>query len=164
MNLDSWKSMPKPDITLTPFYKGLIEIWIEFKTCLCTKHADNFCNIRQQIIWGNMRIKHKGKSLLFRNWIQSGITCINDILSENGRISEHVIFNKLPKKIELQSLTSWKTLYLKLGYRLSDQTNSVRTQVNIDHSQFYDVFSNLSNKQMYEYFVKRRFDIPYIHK
>ena len=29
---------------------------------------------------------------------------------------------------------------------------------------FYDVFSNLSNKQMYEYFVKRKFDIPYIHE
>ena len=42
--------------------------------------------------------------------------------------------------------------------------NSVRTQVKIDHSQFYDVFSNLWNKQMYEYFVKRKFDIPYIHK
>ena len=67
-------------------------------------------------------------------------------------------------EIGLQSLTSGKTLYLKLGYRLSDQTNSVRTQVNIDHSQFYDVFSNLSNKQMYEYFVKRKFDIPYIHE
>ena len=90
--------MPKPDITLTPFYKGLIEIWIEFKTCLCTKHADNFCNIRQQIIWGNMRIKHKGKSLLFRNWIQYGIIFIKNILSENGLISEHVIFNKLHNK------------------------------------------------------------------
>ena len=61
--LDSLKSMPKPVITLTPFYKSLIEIWIEFKTCLRTKHADNFCNVRQQIRWGNMWIKHKGKKL-----------------------------------------------------------------------------------------------------
>ena len=157
--------MPKSVITLTPFYKSLIEIWIELKTCLCTKHADNFCNIRQQIIWGNMRIKHKGKSLLFRNWIQSGITCLNDILSENGRISVHVIFNKLQNKQNwIAEFNILKNSLPKTRIQIIRSDNSVRTQVKIDHSQFYDVFSNLSNKQMYEYFVKRKFDIPYIHE
>ena len=142
---DSLKSMPKPVITLTPFYKSLIEIWIEFKTCLRTKHADNCCNVRQHIIWGNMRIKHKGKSLLFRNWI----------LSENGLISEHVIFNKLHNKRNwIAEFNIWKNSLPKTWIQIIRSYNSVRTQVKIDHSPFYDVFSNLSNKQMYEYFLK----------
>ena len=147
MNLDSWKSMPKPDITLTPFYKSLIEIWIEFKTCLCTKHADNFCNIRQQIIWGNMRIKHKGKSLLFRNWIQSGITGINDILSENGRISEHVIFKKLQSKRNwMAEFNILKNSLPTTWIQILKSDNSIRLQVKIYHSQFYDFFSNRSKQ------------------
>ena len=74
-------------------------------------------------------------------------------------------FNKLHNKRNwIAEFNIWKNSLPKTWIQIIRSYNSVRTQVKIDHSPFYDVFSNLSNKQMYEYFVKRKFDIPYIHK
>jgi hypothetical protein len=37
----------------------------------------------------------KNKSLMFDNWINSDLIYINDILNENGEISQNLILDKL---------------------------------------------------------------------
>jgi hypothetical protein len=40
----------------------------------------------------------KNKSLMFDNWINSDLIYINDILNENGEISQNLILDKLKYK------------------------------------------------------------------
>ena len=47
------------------------------------------------MLWGNKFIKYKGKSLLFKHWMDSKMLFLNDILDDNGTISETVIYGKL---------------------------------------------------------------------
>jgi len=56
-----------------------------------------FYNIRQQVIWGNTYIKHKGKCLVYKHWIDSNIVYVNDLLSDDGSICDLIILTKLNK-------------------------------------------------------------------
>ncbi len=58
----------------------------------------NFREIRKQIILNNEFITFKNKTILFQNWIKSGLIYINDIIDDQGKISENYIINKLIKK------------------------------------------------------------------
>ena len=58
----------------------------------------NFREIRKQIIRNNEFITFKNKTILFQNWIKSGLIYINDIIDDQGKISENYIINKLIKK------------------------------------------------------------------
>ena len=85
--------------------------------------------------------------LLFKNWIQSVIICINDIQSENGRISEHVIFKKLQSKRNwMAEFNILKNSLPTTWIQILKSDNSIRLQVKIYHSQFYDFFSNRSKQ------------------
>jgi hypothetical protein len=46
----------------------------------------------------NKFIIFKNKSLMFDNWINSDLIYINDILNENGEISQNLIIDKLKYK------------------------------------------------------------------
>ena len=59
---------------------------------------NNFRLVRQQIIWGNQHIALKGKCLILKNWINSSILYVNDILDNEGKISENTILSKLDEK------------------------------------------------------------------
>ena len=63
-----------------------------------TKTLSHFAEIRKQLIWGNRFIMFKNKSLMFDNWINSDLIYINDILNENGEISQNLILDKLKYK------------------------------------------------------------------
>ena len=63
-----------------------------------TKTLSHFAEIRKQLIWGNKFIMFKNKSLMFDNWINSDLIYINDILNENGEISQNLILDKLKYK------------------------------------------------------------------
>ena len=52
-------------------------------------------SVRKQKIWGNKFIRYKGKSLMLENWINSGIIFTNDIIDDQGKISEMVILQNL---------------------------------------------------------------------
>ena len=79
---------------VSPFYTELIKTWI-----ICNKKTikepKQYFQVRKQIIWGNKCIKHKGKSLMIENWINSGIIFINNIIDDQGNISEVVILQNL---------------------------------------------------------------------
>jgi hypothetical protein len=53
---------------------------------------------QKQLIWGNKFILFKNKSLMFDNWINSDLIYINDILNENGEISQNLTLDKLKYK------------------------------------------------------------------
>jgi hypothetical protein len=60
----------------------------------------------------------KMKSLMFDNWINSDLIYINDILNENGEISQNLILDKLKYNNKLDIVfhlyTSTLTMYLYL--------------------------------------------------
>ena len=75
----------------------MLESFIELKNPTCVNLPITFAEISKQIIWGNRFIKIKGKSLIFINWIESGIVMLDDIFKE-GKISETFILGKLKSK------------------------------------------------------------------
>ena len=75
----------------------------------------NFKNIRQQILWGNKLIKFQGKCLVFINWIKEGFIYVNDIIDQNGNISQEIISNKISSKSNLMFEIS------KLNYALPNE-------------------------------------------
>jgi hypothetical protein len=56
-----------------------------------------FSNVRKQILRGNRFITFKKKYLFFKEWINSGIFFVNDIIDNNGKITREFILHKLKK-------------------------------------------------------------------
>ena len=77
MNIGNMKNL---EIKLPPFYRSLLETWINAGGGSSTE-LTSFAAIRSQIIWGNQNIKCNGKCLLYKHWIDSNIIYINDIIS-----------------------------------------------------------------------------------
>ena len=96
MNLDKEKSLPELKQTLPDFYYEIVKTWLKYKKDTLT--SLNYKNIRQEILWGNRHIRLEGKSLIYRHWIRNNIIFINDIIDEEGNISEKIILNKLTNK------------------------------------------------------------------
>ena len=95
MNIDSFKSLPKPILKLSTFHKDLIAIWIEMRPLIDKTKPKTFYDIRQQAIWGNKYIKLKGKRLVYKHWIDSNI--VYDLLPDDRSICELIILTKLNK-------------------------------------------------------------------
>ena len=68
-------------------YKEILQTWIKMGQ---TKTLSHFAEIRKQFMWGNKFIMFKIKSLMFDNWINSDLIYFNDILNENGEISQNL--------------------------------------------------------------------------
>ena len=98
MNLDSFKNIKVYNPIYTPeFYVEIIKTWISINQHN-SRQQSTIENIRKAVIWGNRDIKYQGQCLIFENWITSGIHFINDIIDENGDISETLIYEKLSNK------------------------------------------------------------------
>ena len=54
--------------------------------------------IAKQVIWGNKFIKFRGKFIHYKNWIDSDIIYIKDIVDHSGKINESCIYDKLKDK------------------------------------------------------------------
>ena len=75
------------------FYTDIIKCWINaHKTSF--SQVINFKDIRKQKNWVNQYISFNKKSLIFKNWINSNILFVNDIIDENGQIKEKIILQK----------------------------------------------------------------------
>ena len=93
MNIE-YKKMKDYLRYIPDFYKEILQTWIKMGGGQ-TKTLSHFAEIRKQLIWGNKFIMFKNKSLMFDNWINSDLIYINDILNENGEISQNLILDKL---------------------------------------------------------------------
>jgi hypothetical protein len=46
--------------------------------------------VRKQILWGNRFIAFEKNYLFFKEWINSGIFFVNDIIDNNGKITQEL--------------------------------------------------------------------------
>ena len=130
-----------------------------------------YVDIRKQIIWGNEEIKLFNKSLIFKEWIESGIILIDDLINENGDIAENAIYDKLINKrnwiSEIISLkqaipNSWKVILRSEMSRRS----KVKTNLSLKLSSAKGTclkLENITNKIMYNECVRHTFSNPCVH-
>ena len=72
------------------FYKEVILAFHE----LCKKGKQCLSN---EPLWYNSKINHRGKSLCYMNWVNSGICFLSDII-RNSNINDDIIFSKLQNR------------------------------------------------------------------
>jgi hypothetical protein len=53
-----------------------------------------FSNVKKQILWGNRFITFEKKNKKFKEWINSGIFFVNNIIDNNGKITQEFILHK----------------------------------------------------------------------
>ena len=95
------------------FWRKVLEVWIENN-----KVTDEESNMLSEVIWNNDKVQYRGRTVLFQDWIKSGIIYLKDmveygqIMSYNrvleivgespGRLLEYnVVYNALPKDWQL---------------------------------------------------------------
>ena len=171
MNLGQLKNVNNINNLYIPdFYKDLIETWLNAKKRE-TQKIKTYVDIRKQIIWGNEEIKLFNKSLIFKAWIDSGISFINDIINENGDIAENVIYEKLINKrnwiSEMTSLkqaipNSWKVLLKSESSRKSKVKTNLSLKLRLAKGTCIKL-ENITNKIMHKEFVQHKFSNPYVH-
>ena len=84
---------------LPAFYRQCIIAWKNCKNILSSCHqVETIDEIRQQLLWGNSHIKHKGASFFWKHWVLSKILVVGDIVSEDGSLDMNCIRVKLRKK------------------------------------------------------------------
>jgi len=148
------------------FYQDLLQHWFSFKN-LHRKIPHNFREIRMQVLWGNQFIKLSGqnKTLIFHNWIESGIYFLNDILDVNGKISHNIVLPKLLKKqnwiAELNSIinaipSAWKSTITN--------RESILSKVKTILTPLDDRFTKFTNKDLYQYLLRQHENKTYTER
>ena len=122
--------------------------------------------VRKQILWGNRFIIFEKKYLLFKEWINSGIFFVNDIINKNGKITQEFILQKLKNKSNwISEFSILKKAFPKNWIEILKTESSVKCIVNIKkdyfiwNDQFINV-STLSNKLLYNKLVSVKFSKP----
>jgi hypothetical protein len=108
----------------------------------------------------------KNKSLMFDNWINSDLMYINDILNENGEISQNLILDKLEYKNNwISEFICLKKAIPNEWYHTLQAQNSIKGVVNFQKDKFIvngkciDP-SQLSNKYFYNEYINVKFLKP----
>ena len=164
MNIE-YKKMKDYLRYIPDFYKEILQTWIKMGGGQ-TKTLSHFAEIRKQLIWGNKFIMFKNKSLMFDNWINSDLIYINDILNENGEISQNLILDKLIYKNNwISEFISLKKAIPNEWYHTLQAQNSIKSVVNfqkdklIVNGKCIDP-SQLSNKYLYNEYINVKFLKP----
>lgn len=104
MNHNKSKLIP---VKLPQFYEEMISGWH-----LCgggQKAPQSDLDVRQEFIWGNKYIQHKGKTLYFYHWSNSNINFIDDLLNKEGKFKTGAEIC-----LHLKQKTNWIAEYSKL--------------------------------------------------
>ena len=145
------------------FYRDIFVLW-NLTGGGKTKKPKSFIDIRKQIIWNNEYLKFEGKTLVFENWIISGILYINDIIDEMGNISQRIILDKLKNKSNwLSEISRIKKIVPQEWLAILKKENSRKSVVNVKkrknnivwNNQIIDV-NSLSNKILYKALVNTK--------
>ena len=128
MNIDNLNQISKYS-HLPIFYEDILKCWINVhKTSFSEVY--NFENIRKQIIWGNKFITFNKKSSIFKNWINSNILFVNDIIDNQGQINEDIILQKLINKTNwISEFNQLKNAIPKLWKNILKSDNSLKSKV-----------------------------------
>jgi hypothetical protein len=76
------------------FHKNVLTSWIKTGGGQLSSPL-TFSNVRKQILWGNRFITFEKKYLFFKAWINSGIFFVNDLIDNNGKITQEFILGEL---------------------------------------------------------------------
>ena len=154
---------------LNPNFKNIPAFYIEVFKCWNiteggpTRNPISFLEIRKQFIWNNMFIKCDQKTIVFENWIKSNIIYVNDIIDENGNISESIIFDKLKNKSNWISETNMiKKSLPKRWLIVLKSDSSTKSIVNVKKNtilwQNLDVNKeHLSNRILYKSIAEKKY-------
>ena len=93
INRNKNRGMPMPT-----FYLSVLNALAQFNDSIL-KHPTCYNEVLEQQIWGNKMIMYNGLSLLFRNWIRSGIRKLKDIVVANRFINSTELLTMLNSKI-----------------------------------------------------------------
>jgi hypothetical protein len=69
----------------SPFYKQVLDAWYSFYS-ISPKSIEE---IKSEILWNNIAIMIDNKPVLYPEWKTQGITCIQDLFGENGKLMSH---------------------------------------------------------------------------
>lgn len=143
MNAENEKHIP---IQLPPFYKDVIKSWH-----LCgggRKAPQNALDIRKEIIWGNKFIQSKGKTLYFKNWEESNINFIDDLLNANGKFkSGEEIFDKLNTRTNW--LIEYNTILKSIPKTWKEKLLNSK-DMNTKVKKVFKPFLEANNKEIYD--------------
>ena len=163
MNVDDCKLLPNFN-TIPEFYREVIKCWFEAGGGQ-KKKITSFSDIRKEVIWGNRYIKFENKCLIFKNWINSGLVYINDIINENGEITQQHIWEKLKCKTNfISEFMRLKKAIPKEWCRNLTKEESIKSSVFIERNVLYwnsikvDMCNKITNKTIYDYLRSRKFE------
>ena len=121
---DKWSVIPKQKMSKLCFKQEKVILYTTFKSqkqfpqivCLPKFYQEVICsynksksvskehfsnNILDQPLWGNQHLVFQGKTLWFRNWIESGILTVRDVDMINGKPNIHTINNRIINKSDI---------------------------------------------------------------
>ena len=160
MNIDDIKNVPNVE-HIPEFYRDVIISWVKSGGGQ-TKTPKRFQDIRKQVIWGNKFIKFGTKCLLFKKWINSDLIYINDIIDEEGKLSEEFILQKLKYKMNwISEFAVLKKCLPKTWSMYLSKEQSVKSIVNIKKQLFVwnsnnVIVSNITNKDFYNSLIQQK--------
>jgi len=93
---------------LPDFYKEVFMAYYkcQYKKPVCEMSSYEYLT---QILWGNNMFKHKGKCLLYSNWIHSKIIHVKDLYDDDGNFINGAVFYE-----KLNAKSNWITEYMTL--------------------------------------------------
>ena len=162
MNLGKQNIKTLKEINEIPaFYLEILNCWLDLtnKETIPTK---NYVDIRKEIIWGNKHITYKNKVILLPRWINSNLIYVNDIIDENGNISEKYILDKLNCKSNwIAEFSLIKKAIPNEWIKILQSETSKKTKVNIRcnvvHLDKHIIeMKELTNKKIYDSLISHK--------
>ena len=119
----------------------------------------------QQTIWNNLYFKVKGKPLLFRNWLKSGIKYVKDLYDDDGNFHDIAYFSNIIVN-KSNWLCEYKVLKNIFGPLSTRFDCSKGKYINIIHrncflfSNKYENIHDRKNMFFYDFLLKKKFEKP----
>ena len=85
---------------IQPFYKDILKAWY----CLQDKKEKDKGVYKNEILWGNDKVRYKGKMLYYTNWINVGIMYLPDIVVGDRFINITELSRKLKSPTNILKL------------------------------------------------------------
>jgi hypothetical protein len=149
------------------FYWQVLQSWFAFKEL--TLKSRNAYDIRRESLWLNRNIKLNGKELRSKNWEESGIYIIHDILRENGDFltaeemeakfnikCDVMKYNKIKCAIPIE----WRKI-LKLT-NIKEKAISSKEYLAVNIKNKIKSVQSLTNKEIYWTFINEKRILPKI--
>ena len=160
MNIRDVRRLPGI-LNIPEFYRQILNSWTNLNKISSSPKENT--GIQKEILWGNDSLLFKGKSLMFKNWIESGIITVNDIINDRGEISEGLILDKLRIKTNWISEVNimYKSFPKEWKRILHENKNKKRFNQNSEFNIYNPIdkketnLKDVNNKILYQILLNR---------